>query len=758
VNQERNKIGEIFVKAGVISETELDRVIQENRAHPGEKLGQTLVRLNLATESEVARALSYQLELPYIDLNTVVIDPRAIRKIPLNLARQYQCLPIYLEKNDLILAMADPQNFEALETLRFSSGCNIRPHLAEADEILAAIGRYYELEDVVGDIIQNVPEKEDAELLQEYIKLSEQQLEELKTRSEAPAIVKLVNTIIFQGIAVRASVIQIEPQDREVVIKNRIDGVFVESMRTPKWTKGALISRIKLMAGMSLAERHTRQKGQCTFKLQTRVIELNVVSRPTEYGECLILHILSTGERIPPLAELALRPDDVRKIQEILQLPQGFILVCGPTGSGKTTMLYTLAHELFQQNRRIVTLETVTSYGLPGVTQVQINAPAGLTFTKALQSVLRHRPEVILLGEIPDLATAEMAMRAAIKGHLVISTLDANGVLATILRLKALGVRPQLLAAALAGIITQRLVRKICDHCKEPDTPDATLFAAIAARLGEHAAGTFTRGKGCAACNYTGYQGRIGVYHAIAISNRFREFIAQGAPEGRMRQAVEETETATLLKAIWEKVTQGLTRVAEVERVLFAPETTGTPAVEPCPHCQQPMPANSQVCPACGQSVTASVAAGVEQITQPAQIPISQAAQEKKYQFEGFKILVVDDDPDLRRQLHWLLQDKQFAVTTASDGLDAWEQMVREKPHLVITDITMPRMDGFELVRRLRKEITTAFIPVIMLSNRTATADRLKGFAVGTDDYLPKPFSMQELFFRINAILKRVYR
>lgn len=754
----REKIGEIFVKAELISHDDLDHVLAENRAFPDEKLGQTLVRLNLGSETDVARALSFQLDIPYIDLSTVIVDPRAIKQIPLELAIQEHILPVYIEKNDLVLAMEEPQDFDTIEKARFTSGLNIRPHVAAASDIVAAIKRYYSIEESIGAITQNITPGEDVELLLDHLKLSEQQIQDLKKQSESPEIVKLVNTLIFQGIAVRASAIQIEPQKQDVLVKNRVDGVFVESMRIPRWTQGTLIARIKIMGGMDIVKRHVPQEGRIKLKMRQSVIDLSVSSLPSQYGECLIIHILETGETIPLIKELGLLPDDFRKLQELLQLSQGMILVCGPSSSGKTTTLYTLANELFRQQRRTVTLEASIGYRLKGVTQVQINETDGLTYAQALHSILRHNPDVILIGEIQDKETAEIAMQASMSTHLILSTLRTNDLMSTITRLKDLDADLQLFASSLSGMVSQRLVRKVCEQCREKYEPSSKLLEKIESRVGEKVSCVFYHGEGCEMCHYTGYQDRIGVYHVLTMSKGLRKFISQGDPEGKMWMAIKKAEMESLLKNTLEMVKQGLTTVEELDRVLFETEEFEGAEVLKCERCQKPVEPDWEVCRSCGHARKPPSSDGVEQIRTPAQIATSHIPQSEGYTFQGFKLLLVDDDDDMLQRLKFILLEKQFTITTAANGLEALEKIARDKPHLVVTDIIMPRMDGLELIRRLRKDITTTFIPVIILSAKQETADRLKGFAVGTDDYLPKPFSMHELFFRINAILKRVYK
>lgn len=754
----RERIGQLFLKAGLISHDVLAHVLAENQAHPEEKLGQTLVRLNLASDIEVARALSLQFDIPYIDLNMVVVDPYAVKQIPLDLAMKHHILPIYIERNNLILAMEDPQDFEAIEAARFVSSLNIRPHITARSDLVAGIKRYYAVEESVGAIIQDVAPQEDVECILEHLKVSEQQLQDLKKQSESPAIVKMVNTIIFQGIAVRASAIRIDPQKQEVLVKNRVDGVLVESMRVPKWTQGALISRIKIMGGMDFTKRHIPQKGRTKLKMQQRVIEMEMSSLPTQYGECMTIHILDTGETIPLIKDLGLLPDDITKIHKLLWLRQGMILVCGPPSSGKTTTLYTLANELSRQQRKIITLEESIEYQLKGVQQVQINEKAGLTFAKALDSVLRHKPDVILVGEIRDKETAEMAMNASTKGHLILSTLRTNDIMTPIARLKDLGPDPQLCASSLSGFITQRLVRKVCAQCREKYTPSSTLLKNIESRLGKKVSGVFSHGKGCKTCNYTGYQDRLGVYHVVMMSQGLRKLILQNTPKTGMSPGIRRIEMILLMKNILAKVKQGSTTVEELERVLFSAEESEMAEALKCEHCHQPVEPDSQVCPACHQALRAPSSPGVEQIHKPDQIAPPEDLKDTRYAFKGCKILVVDPDKTMIQRLRRTLLEKQFLVAMATNGEEALEKIARDKPHLVLTETVMPRVDGLELIRRLRKDITTAFIPVIIVSAKGETADRLKGFAAGTDDYVPKPFSIHELFFRINAILRRTYK
>lgn len=767
----REKIGEIFVKAKIITPAQLERVLTANRSHPDEKLGQTFVRLKMGTDTDIARALSLQFNIPYIDLHTVVIDPSAVKRIPVNLAMQHHFLPIYLERSNLILAMEVPQDFEAIEAARFASGLNIRPHVAPLSEILAAIKRYYSVEQGGAALLQHATPNEDLDFMLKHVKMGEEQVEDLKDQSELPAIVKIVNTIILQGMSMRASAIHIDLQERDVVIKNRIDGELVESMKTPKTNYAGLVARIKLMGGMDIVKRFIPQKGRAKMKMLQRAVELEISSLPTQYGESIIMQILDTGESIPFVKDLGLPSDEVAKIHKLLWLPHGLILVCGSHGRGETTTLYTLLNELAGQQKKIITLEETIEYQLKGAQQVKINEKAGLTFAQALLSVLQHKPDVIFIGEIRDKETADMALKASLNGRLILSTLHTSDIIGTITRLKELS-SGELLASSLSGMITQRQVRKICEQCQEEYFPNSKILARLESVLNEKIGGSFYHGKGCKTCNYTGYREQMGVYHTIMMSPGLRTIILQDAPKSGSTTGIGKIEISLLTRAILEKVKQGLTTIEELERVLFTLEKTErVERVEPavtvkCEHCQQPVSPDSQTCPSCGQPVKKPAAPKVESrpapVSTPTPVPAQPAASKEgadgNFAFKGFKILIVDSDKKMMQQLGQFLHDKELNVATTDNGEDAWEKITRDKPHLLITEMNVPKLDGLELVKRLRKEHATAAIPVIILSSKNQTADRIKGFAAGTDDYVPKPFSVYELFFRINAILRRVYK
>lgn len=753
----KEQLGKFFIKAGLIDGDELKIVLEEKQKNPKERIGNTFLRLNFITERDLARALSCQLNIPYIDLTIAVVEPNAIKRIPLKLAKRSLIFPVSIENRYLILAMKDPLDLDAISMANFASGYKIKPYIAAGTDIENAIKQYYPQGETVDDIIKNVAQIEGIEFIMDET-LDEKTALDLKKESKAPPIIRLVNSIVLQGIFVGASDIHIEPQEKEVLIRNRVDGILTEAMRTPKWAQGSLISRIKIMASMDIAERRMPQDGTVKLKMEGKMIDLRISTLPTQYGEKVVIRILETGKNILSPGELGMLPEALGKIIDLINLPQGMILVCGPTGSGKTTTLYTLISKIAQKQLNIVTIEDPIEYRIGGVNQVQVFTKAGLTFANSLRSILRQDPDVIFVGEIRDNETAEISMKASMTGHLVLSTIHTNDAISTITRLKDLEIEAYLVASSLVGILAQCLVRKICVECREEYAPSSEVLKKIETKLGEEVSFLFYHGKGCNSCNQTGYKGRIGVYEILVVTNEIRTLISQDAPEGKIREAAKMAGMQTIFNDALEKVKQGITTFEELERVLFASEEPKASGEWKCSHCQKPVEPDWQVCPYCRHELNVPGPAEIIKITNPSEIIRKEAISGEKHDtLKGFKILLVDDDEKLLQGLTFFLRKQQFIVATAVNGKNAIEKISRDKPHLVIADIIMPEMDGLELIKRLRKDITTTFIPVIILSQKGDVQDRLKGFEAGADDYLPKPFSMEELLFRIKAVSKRVY-
>ena len=758
------KLGEILVNAGQLSVDDLLLALDDHHKHPKERLGETLIRLQLIDDIELAKALAFQLHIRYVDVTTESIDPLAVQKIPQKLALQKHILPVALEGKELLLAMSDPQDLETIDMARFASGLKIRPCIAVASALEEAIHRYYAKkerreerdEESVEAIIQGVPHQENLQLIADE-NLNEEGILELKRKSESAPIVKLVNSIISQGISSQASDIHIEPQEQEVVVRNRVDGVLSERMKVPGWIHAALVSRVKIMADLDIAKRRIPQDGRVKVRLQDKVIDLRISTLPTQYGEKIVMRILETSKNILTSKDLGFPPKELAQVSDLIHLPQGMVLVCGPTGSGKTTTLYALISEIAQKQINIVTLEDPIEYRMSGVNQVQINEKAGLTFALSLRSILRQDPDVIFVGETRDAETAETAMRASMTGHLVFSTLHTNDAVSTIIRLKNLGIESYLVASALSGIIAQRLVRLICNNCREEYELPADIRKRFEHVFDEKFSFPVYRGKGCQVCHQTGYRGRIGVHEVLIMDGTLRELVNKDAPEGTLREEARKSGMKTLMEDALEKVKQGLTTVEELERVLFQYEKPQLTEELTCEQCQQPLQSDWQSCPFCGHALKTIASTQSEPISPEQPAPVSTGIPDwMTDNFSGIKVLLVDNDEATSRMLTTFLTEQQFQVIRAMNEQEALEYIASENPHIVITESTIPEMDGLELLRQIRQDRSTASLPVMILSQKKDEMDQWGGFMMGADDYVTKPCSPTILLCRMKAILRRV--
>ncbi|MFB3904841.1 MAG: ATPase, T2SS/T4P/T4SS family [Acidobacteriota bacterium] len=748
--------GEIFVRAGVIDRGELEIALAENRNRPGESLADTLIRLALANEEDIAKALAMQCGVPYVDLDRIPADPVALSLIPLTLASQKKLIPLKLEGEELSVAMRDPLDMEAIDLASFVSCKKICVCAASAGQIEDAIHRYYNVDESINDFAKDLSPNEMMQVLTQGTSAGEENVQDLKRKSSSAAVIQVVNSILHQGITKRASDIHIEPQDTGAVIRQRIDGVLTESMRIPTWIMPALTSRLKIMGGLDIAERRVPQDGKIKLRVAGRTVDLRVSTLPTQYGEKIVIRILDGAETTPTIGQLGLLPDTLAKVSEIIGQPQGMLLVCGPTGSGKTTTLYSLLNIVARRKLNIVTVEDPIEYVLPGINQVQIHEKAGLTFAKSLRSILRQDPNVVFVGEIRDAETAEIALRAAMTGHLVFSTLHTNSAVATIARLLDLDIDRSLLASALSAVLAQRLLRRICEQCRVAHEPTSNEVKKFEARFGQPLDFVLYRGKGCRECGNSGYRGRIGVYELLTVTPEIGEVIrTEGASEAHLLEAAGPQMRPMAQDAL-AKLRQGVTTFEEIERVLsLSPRPAAKTAT--CPSCSATVTATWLACPFCGASLRASPASAPDATGRPSWAASNQT-REVVSELGQIRLLLVDDDVHAFEGAIMLLLRNQFAVRTALSAEEALELIRVEKPHLIVTDVVMPGMDGLSLIRTLRHDPDTAAIPILILSQRTEVEDRLRGFEAGTDDYMIKPFSPREMLMRVKAILRRVYR
>jgi type IV pilus assembly protein PilB len=610
----RKKIGECLIQAGLISETDLQIALAEHK-RTGDRLGAVLVRMNLATEKQIAKALAHQLGFAYVNLAENPPDPPAVVLIPKDVSIKRVCIATSLEKNLLTVAMADPLLFSLVQDLEFQTGYRIRQVVATAAEILDAIQKSYPDKALaksapVAGLVQHARSKPgvgaaappETALTR---RLSDEDVFEpvagLKERSETAPIVDLVDLVVRSAIRSHASDVHIEPLEKGVLVRHRLDGLLKEVMDLPKWVHEGLIARLKIMGGMDIAEKRLPQDGRIRFTTDDGTeVDFRVSTLRTLFGEKVVLRVLDHRKGVPPLEELGFAAAGLEELRLFLRHQHGMILVVGPTGSGKTTTLCSALTTLKSENANIITIEDPVEYQLPGINQTQINDKIKLTFASALRSILRQDPDVILVGEIRDNETAKIAMQAAQTGHLVLSTLHTDDAPSTVTRLTDIGVEPFVIGSAVIGVVAQRLVRRLCMSCRRQYTPEAEVLRALNITEAEAASLPFYKAAGCDQCNHTGYRGRIGIYEVMRVTDKLRRLIASRSSEDTLRDAALAGGMVSLGEDGLSKVKSGQTTAEELLRVVT--EVREMRAL--CPGCGAAVGLDFLACPQCGKRLS----------------------------------------------------------------------------------------------------------------------------------------------------------
>jgi len=550
------RLGQLLMRAGVITDKQLNDALEVHRA-TGSPLGRVLVDLGYATQGAILAVMAKQIGIEYIDFSERKPEPMAVSLVSRELATRYTLMPVELRDDVLVVAMADPQNVLALDDLRIITGRDIKPAISTKDDIIAAIEEYYK-----------IAEQSDSDMFLGTEDISDDELAQLTgVESEAPAV-KLVNYIIQKAVADRASDIHIEPQENDLRVRFRVDGVLNEAMPpAPKSIQTSIISRFKIMAEMDIAESRRPQDGHCAVVVAGTKLDFRVSTLPTVYGERVVLRILRKDSILLRLSDLGFLPASLERFEASFTKPYGAILVTGPTGSGKSTSLYAAINVLNDPARHIITAEDPVEYRLPGVNQCQINHRAGLTFARALRAFLRCSPDVILVGEIRDEETAQIAIESALTGHLVLSTLHTNDSAGAITRLIEMGVEPFLVSSAVDCVLAQRLARKLCGDCKQEWRPKSEVLI-DAGFSADNLPETVFRAVGCKKCGGTGYRGRIGVHEVLMMSEEISKLCVEEATAEVIRQVAIEQGMLTLRQDGLEKVRMGHTSIEEVVRVI----------------------------------------------------------------------------------------------------------------------------------------------------------------------------------------------
>ena len=649
----RKKLGECLVQAGLITEADLQTALAEHK-RSGERLGGVLVRLNLATERQIAKALAYQLGFAYVNLAENPPDLAAVILIPKDVALKRTCVAIAVEKNLLTVAMSDPLLFTLVQDLEFQTGYRIKQVVATRAEIVEAIHASYPdkalariapagsgltvqapargrtpADDYAGGMLAPIAEPAVGLPVRRPEEDVFEQAGGTKTATaETAPIIDLVDLVIKSALKSRASDIHIEPTETNVVVRHRLDGLLKEVMDLPKWVHEGLVARIKIMGGMDIAEKRLPQDGRVRAQDESgSEVDFRASTLRTIFGEKIVMRVLDHRKGVPPLEELGFSATALEQLRFFLRHQHGMILVVGPTGSGKTTTLCSALTSVRSERTNIITIEDPVEYQIPGVNQTQINDKIKLTFASALRSILRQDPDVVLVGEIRDQETARIAMQASQTGHLVLSTLHTDDAPSCVTRLTDIGIEPYVSASALIGVIAQRLMRRLCMHCKRPYTPDPETLRAMNVTETEAATLTFYRAVGCDQCNHTGYRGRVGIYEIMHVSDKLRRIIAQKGSEAQVRDAAISGGMISLGEDGLTKVKAGVTPPEELLRVVtevrevralcggcgasVSPDFVACPSCGHrvgggCPHCHKPMQAGWKFCPYCAQSTDVS--------------------------------------------------------------------------------------------------------------------------------------------------------
>ncbi len=556
------KIGELLVQEGLVTIDQLNRVLEE-QSHTGERIGGLLVKHGMIDEDILLEFIAKQFRCPQVNLSKLNAPREVSGLIPLDIMQKYQAVPFGLMGNTLHVAMSDPGNLFVIDDIRFLTRKSIQVHVASDSVIKKVIGTFTTAEESLDDVLGMFRDDVDVDLVQTT---EEMDLSSVETAAETAPVVKLVNLILMDAIRKQASDVHLEPYEKTMRVRFRIDGVLYEVMRPPTHFKNALISRIKIMARLDIAERRLPQDGRIRLKSKGREMDFRVSVLPTLFGEKVVLRLLDKAGLQLDMTKLGFEEVQYKNFREAIYLPFGMVLVTGPTGSGKTTTLYSALSDLNKVSHNISTAEDPIEYNLTGINQVQVHEAIGLSFAASLRSFLRQDPDIIMVGEIRDFETAEIAVKAALTGHLVLSTLHTNDAPSTINRLLNMGVEAFLVASAVNLVLAQRLVRKVCNECKQvEDVPPETL---LDLGIADEELGTFEcyRGKGCPACNDTGYRGRIALYEVMPMHDQIRELVLMGASAAEIKKESIRLGMTTLRRSGINKLKQGTTSVEEVIR------------------------------------------------------------------------------------------------------------------------------------------------------------------------------------------------
>ncbi|MBT6339184.1 MAG: Flp pilus assembly complex ATPase component TadA [Desulfobacula sp.] len=721
----RKKIGEILVQENFLTPEQLDQALVEAKKKKN-RLGATLILMDLITEDDIFQVLSRQLGIPQAGLASKKINPKILDLIPADFCYKNHVVPLGFKDKSLWVAMADPTDYETLKDMAFITECRTKPAIEKSKIILDFLMRYhsppletqeYDLsgEDTTADEIQVMDTIDD----QDDISFTN-----LERAAKGGVVRQLTNGIIANAIKEQASDIHIEPQEDEVVIRFRVDGIMRDVMSFTKTIHPSVVSRIKIMTNLDITQRRIPQDGRARIKVMERPFDLRISSLPTYYGEKIVIRILEARLTLP-LENLGMGKPELDRFKALLKQPKGLVLITGPTGSGKTTTLYSALGYIFSPEINIVTIEDPIEYSLPGINQVHVNTAAGMTFAKGLRSLLRQDPDVVMIGEIRDEETAAIALQAAQTGHLVLSTLHTNNAISAVTRLVNMGIEPFWITSSLLCVIAQKLVRKIHTTCSRKDRVPEKILSGFPRKNPD----IFKRGQGCSGCRGSGYSGRIGIYEMLVIDKNIKKMIMAKAQDFDILYAARMSGMKSITEDGFQKAVAGLTTLDEVIRV--APPGENKEGKKPSSLPQRP-----------------------GKVSEPVSDLILPLDKSQRLSLKDC-IMVIDDDEAILRIVKKILTNEFYEVVEVSNGKDGLNQVFEHPPDLILVDYEMPGINGIDFIKKLKANSRVSKIPVIMLTATQAEETEIDAFTMGADDWISKPIQKARLLARIKRLLKK---
>jgi type IV pilus assembly protein PilB len=727
-------VGELLIRSGVVDPSGLNRAL-ELHSRTGVSLGKALAELGLASEDAVATAIAEGLQLECLGAELPEIATEIGALLSAKFCHKHLVVPLSLKGNSLRLAMADPLDYSAIQDVMFRTSKQVVPVVTTQGSIVILLNQLpsdaVKAQETYENLTGAIPEGEvvPAEDLEEGVDAAK-----LARDTKLAPVIRLVNLMLSGAAKAGASDIHVEPKEKNLLVRQRVDGLLQDVFKIPKHLQDATISRLKIISGMDISDRRRPQDGRSQLRFEGKRIDLRVSTLPTQFGEKVVIRLLDQRRAVMLMDKIDLTSENLQTLQLLLRRPQGMILVTGPTGSGKSSTLYTALNWVKAPTLNIITVEDPIEYQLDGVNQVQINTKAGVTFAKGLRSILRQDPNIILVGEIRDQETAGIALEAAQTGHLLLSTLHTNDAPATVSRLFDLGIEPFLVASALIGILAQRLIQRNCAFCAVPQLPGAEALKKLGGLEQLPPDAKWLAGRGCDKCMQSGFKGRLAVHELLQVNDELRALITARAPEHELRRAARAAGMRTLIEDAIAKAAQGLTTLEAILQVV-SPDDTTAPESEAVPAGETPREIELERGTADSVGSTGNA--------------VAERVGEKE------RVLIVEDNRTITSVVKYFLELEGFEVLLAEDGLIGLNTAKLERPDVIVTDVNMPGMDGIAMVRALRADPLTRDVAILMLTSEDSLDSETRALSAGADDYILKPVEPRRLAARVKALLVR---